>query len=114
MLTASAWTRKRVRRAAWVGILTALTLLPATQARAAGGTPLPFDALYRLVVDGAHDQEFVSGGPGTDKLVVMDGTGSIATTILMQGPTGMVLVRICSSPRPPARTSPSSTHRPTR
>jgi hypothetical protein len=73
-----------------VVVCLAMPIAPA--AHAAGGTDLPFSSLFRIKVDGDHGLEFISGGPGTSDLVVLDVDGAIVTTIPMQGASGMVLI----------------------
>jgi hypothetical protein len=69
------------------------TAMAACQAAWAGTTTqLPFAGAADVVVDGAHEHVFVSGGAGTSSVVVLDFDGAVVATIPgQQGASGMVV-----------------------
>jgi hypothetical protein len=61
-------------------------------ASADAGVPLPLPHFSHMVVDGPHGHVFISGGPGSDSLVVTDLDGDNPTTISGEpGATGLAL-----------------------
>jgi hypothetical protein len=82
------WKRVRLVLISWA--LGALAL-PGT-AVADSTTPLTLSGFGEIVVDGANEQVFVSGGQASSSIVVLDFDGNVVTTITgQQGATGMAL-----------------------
>ncbi|WP_339130559.1 hypothetical protein WJM95_16920 [Streptomyces sp. f51] len=72
--------------------LTAVVGPGAVDAHAGSGTPLPIAHFSHLVVDARHGHLFISGGAGTDGIVVTDLDGANPTTIGGEpGATGLAL-----------------------
>lgn len=85
---------KRLVRISAVSVLviSSLTSVGAPPASAMAGTLLPLTNFYGMVVDGAQDHVFVTGGNGNDKVLVLDYEGNILTSIYVPGASGMTLV----------------------
>ncbi|HEY4237102.1 MAG TPA: hypothetical protein VGM45_07190 [Gaiellaceae bacterium] len=68
-------------------VLTVLLLGPAGTAQATSATQLPFSNQNGawLAVDPAAGHVFVSGGPGTSSIVVLNYAGAIVKTITGEG-----------------------------
>jgi hypothetical protein len=88
---------ERSVRRAWItstGLVISLALGWGSSAWANGqGTLLPFGSLYAMVVDPAHRRVFVSGGPGSTVLAVLNDEGTLVQSIRVAGASGMVLVK---------------------
>jgi hypothetical protein len=65
---------------------------PAATARADTTTQLPFTGGAWLAVDPVEAHVFVSGGPGTSSIVVLDYSGAIVKTIMGQGGASQMAV----------------------
>ncbi|MEP6757738.1 MAG: hypothetical protein ABJB55_00925 [Actinomycetota bacterium] len=78
------------------GLMVAVTFIAVAQLAAnaqPSGTTLPFvTGIFDLVVDGAHDRVFVSGGQTQDGVAVLDYDGALLDTIPIAGASGMVQV----------------------
>jgi hypothetical protein len=69
------------------------TLASPSPSAAAGGTTLPLNGFFDMVVDADRGHVFVSGGPGNSSIAVMNLDGSLAATIPdLPGAAGMALV----------------------